>query len=989
MPIPFAYISRLLCALEDLEDRRPPILPAYKKNELIRATIEQWFQLHRRAIDDLDEADAIALLSSLLPERRTDRVYGLQARGLGNLLCRALDLRIGGRSILRGHLEPGNGDLGECVERYLRRRGPPGRPPVLVAEIDTLLQHMAGRCRFSSSSVRAIATSLSSRDRDNLLSNIFSRLDADEGKWLVRLILKDFAPVTISEHTVLQSFHFLLPDLLRFQNSFEVSIALLRDQFFRQYPARPDPRSVPLHRKSVAHAIKPRVGVKIGRLEMDKARGIDSCFRMLGPHGWVIERKYDGEYCEIHVDLTQSATPKQCITIFSKSAKESTHDRGAILDTLVKCLGLGTSHCRFQRQAIFLGELVVYSDEQRCVLPFDKIRKHVSRSGSFLGTDQDSQVHADEHLAIVFFDLLLLDDEVVMNKPVEERRTWLRESYTKVSGRAWSAEWKIVNFAEGTKAKTLLIKQFAASMVERCEGLVLKPCSVPYFCLAPPPNGIRTRYIKLKQDYIDGMGDEADLAVIGASYDAQQALKSGLPGVRWTDFHLGCIVNAEDVRRFDARPLFQVVYTVQQHACIPKPVLKQLNTLGSHRARAYTSDIQATKFDVQTKNYDKMDVIFNEPFVLEVLGSGFSKPSNCDFYMLRHARAKKLHHDRSWKDCVTFQALQNQAESARNAPQDSESQATKDYVDKLQCRMKRKLESQGTLSPRSRGAKTPSTVAILSPESRTGQTTHRTSRKRSAAHNEAELSDMDGSTLVEKDSKHETEPRKAGLATPCPPPKRHCSRDTTAPLIPAQPHPTPLADITNQVPDRPNICTDPTQSPTPPPRPQHKPAALLPPPLTPPSTPEGHCTSPRCLLHHTVVHLAPCIANTPYITQDLLAPHSAVRAQKLTHWDRDSDSHAPGTETVSESQAWAERRKLVLVERRRVDATRGVVGRVVALNRGRLGERIELWDWRVLEKCAGHDVGAEEVKGDFIGATVVGVEGTVFVSGIPEFTVVG
>jgi DNA ligase 4 len=36
------------------------------------------------------------------------------------------------------------------------------------------------------------------------------------------------------------------------------------------------------------------------------------------------ERKYDGEYCQVHIDLGEN---KSCIKIFSKSGKDSTNDR--------------------------------------------------------------------------------------------------------------------------------------------------------------------------------------------------------------------------------------------------------------------------------------------------------------------------------------------------------------------------------------------------------------------------------------------------------------------------------------------------------------------------------------------------------------------------------------------------------------------------------------------------------------------------------------
>src|SRR5450755_2557861 len=56
---------------------------------------------------------------------------------------------------------------------------------------------------------------------NNALSSIFRRLKSPEAKWMVRMLLKDYSPVRIPETAVMHQFHFLLPDLLSFQNSFK------------------------------------------------------------------------------------------------------------------------------------------------------------------------------------------------------------------------------------------------------------------------------------------------------------------------------------------------------------------------------------------------------------------------------------------------------------------------------------------------------------------------------------------------------------------------------------------------------------------------------------------------------------------------------------------------------------------------------------------------------------------------------------------------
>lgn len=62
----------------------------------------------------------------------------------------------------------------------------------------------------------------------------------------------------------------------------------------------------------------------------------------------------------------------------------------------------------------------------------------------------------------------------------------------------------------------------------------------------------------------------------------------------------------------------------------------------------------------------------------------------------------------------------------------------------------------------------------------------------------------------------------------------------------------------------------------------------------------------------------------------------------------------------------------MLVESKRAEATRETVNDVLALNGGHFVERIELWDWRVLESLAEsvvHDLGNGGRKW-FMGATI-------------------
>lgn len=61
-----------------------------------------------------------------------------------------------------------------------------------------------------------------------------------------------------------------------------------------------------------------------------------------------------------------------------------------------------------------------------------------------------------------------------------------------------------------------------------------------------------------------------------------------------------------------------------------------------------------------------MGCIFTKPFVFEIVGGGFEKPTNCSFYIPRHPRVCKIHWDRSYLEAMSFSELQEAAIEALN-----------------------------------------------------------------------------------------------------------------------------------------------------------------------------------------------------------------------------------------------------------------------------------------------------------------------------------
>lgn len=275
---------------------------------------------------------------------------------------------------------------------------------------------------------------------------------------------------------------------------------------------------------------------------------------------------------------------------------------------------------------------------------------------------------------IYYFDLLLKDDEPVINQTNSTRRLLLEQVIKQTTGRAGLVVRKTIRF-DSPDGPKLLQEYLARAFVKRWEGLILKPCHDPYF---PAKRHAKTKYssvwIKLKKDYIPSLGDTADFAIIGASYCPVEASKYKHEKLTWTRFYIGCLTNKYNVLHFGAKPRYDLVDSL--NSCMKRPDLRRINNEGQFYAEPYRDGVTIQAFDILVRYRQYiMSTIFTEPFVFEVLGSGFDKQPNQNFYTLRFPRVLKIHWDRTWKDTVDFDELQQMAEKERTfSSQDAHSE---------------------------------------------------------------------------------------------------------------------------------------------------------------------------------------------------------------------------------------------------------------------------------------------------------------------------
>ncbi len=283
---------------------------------------------------------------------------------------------------------------------------------------------------------------------------------------------------------------------------------------------------------------------------------------------------------------------------------------------------------------------------------------------------------------IMYYDVMLVDDDPVVHRPYKRRRQLLERLVKPIRGRADIVWQKHVRFDRPTGPEKLK-KALALAFVQRWEGLVLKPTDEPYFSLGKPVQGrFPSRWVKLKKDCINGLGDTADFAVVGAGYDVNEVEKYEGMNIRWTHFHIGCLRNKAAVLYAGEKPDFFVFDRIKD--CINREDMKTLTEHGYFRALGMEFPETREVFDIElARGLPSMSVVFRKPFVFDVAGSGFDKSPNSDIFTLRFPRLIKIRLDKDWRETVDLDELQRMAAEARTVPTGDLSEEIANWVEKL------------------------------------------------------------------------------------------------------------------------------------------------------------------------------------------------------------------------------------------------------------------------------------------------------------------
>ncbi|KAE8393193.1 hypothetical protein BDV23DRAFT_149702 [Aspergillus alliaceus] len=255
-------------------------------------------------------------------------------------------------------------------------------------------------------------------------------------------------------------------------------------------------------------ACKLQPGIPIKPMLAKPTKSITEVLDRFEGKEFTCEYKYDGERAQIHYVAPDAAhnypqaqhtlqkDAKGLTAIFSRNSEDLSKKYPDVLAKLDSWIKGGV------KSFVLDCETVAWDTVNKKVLPFQQLM-----------TRKRKDVKAEDvkvKVCVFAFDLLFLNGEPTVKKSLRDRRELLHESFQVNEGEFQFAQFGNTNVLD--EIQTLLDDSVKAS----CEGLMVKMLDTEESGYEPSKRS--RNWLKVKKDYLSGVGDSLDLVVLGAYY---------------------------------------------------------------------------------------------------------------------------------------------------------------------------------------------------------------------------------------------------------------------------------------------------------------------------------------------------------------------------------------------------------------------------------------------------------------------------------------
>ncbi|KAA1074966.1 hypothetical protein PGT21_025855 [Puccinia graminis f. sp. tritici] len=230
-------------------------------------------------------------------------------------------------------------------------------------------------------------------------------------------------------------------------------------------------------------------GVPLKPMLAKPTKAISEVLDRFEGHKFTCEYKYDGERAQIHF-LSDGS-----ISIFSRNSENMSVKYPDMVDQLPRAIKKDVT-----RNFVLDAEAVAWDRSTKKILPFQELSKRKRKDVK--AEEITIQVH------IFAFDLLYLNDQPLINTDFSHRRSLLKEHFNQIEGEFSFATAVDVDNVE--EIQTFLEQSVKAG----CEGLMVKMLDGQSAHYEPSRRSMN--WLKVKKDYLAGIGDSLDLVVVGA-----------------------------------------------------------------------------------------------------------------------------------------------------------------------------------------------------------------------------------------------------------------------------------------------------------------------------------------------------------------------------------------------------------------------------------------------------------------------------------------